>query len=111
LRSHSLIASNSSAGRLKAIDWGAQEVSANTTVTESKATAESTLTNVTDAASKARAVSLNVFGIGEHARLTHIPLVIAPIVFPFAHVVKAGAKLLASNALNDLLASVTCNFD
>ena len=61
--------------------------------------------------SKARAVTLNVFRIGEHARFTDISLVIASIVFPFGHVVEPGAKLLASNALNDLLAAITFNFD
>jgi hypothetical protein len=61
--------------------------------------------------SKARAVTLNVFRIGEHARLTDISLVIASIIFPFRHIVEPGAKLLASNPFNDLLAAITCNFD
>ena len=62
-------------------------------------------------ASEARAVTLDVFGIGEHARLTHIPLVIEPVLFPFGHVIKPSAKLFSPNSRNDLLAAVTRNFD
>lgn len=61
--------------------------------------------------SKARSVSLKVFGVRKHTGLTHIPLIIAPVLFPFGHVVKPGAKLLSSNSLNDLFAAVTFNFD
>src|SRR6266576_6323996 len=43
--------------------------------------------------------------------MTHVLLVLAPVLFPLCHVIKARGKLFASNPLNDLFAAVTDNFN
>ena len=53
----------------------------------------------------------DVLRIGKHTRFTDIPLIISPILFPLDHVIEPSGKFLASNALNELLAAVTGNFD
>src|SRR5882672_10614234 len=60
---------------------------------------------------EARAVTLYVFGISEHTRITHVLFVIARVLFPLCHVIKSSDKLFASNSLNDLFAAVTDNFN
>src|SRR6266705_4904219 len=60
---------------------------------------------------EARAVTLYVFKISEHTRITHVLFVLAPVLFPPCHVIKSSDKLFASNPLNDLFAAVTDNFD
>ena len=61
--------------------------------------------------SEARAETLDIFGVSEHARLTNVTLVIAPVLFPLTHVIKPGAKLFTSKALDNLFATITRNFD
>src|SRR5436190_6175103 len=60
---------------------------------------------------EARAITLYVFTISEHTRITHILFVLVPVFFPICHVIKSSGKLLASNPLNVLFASVTDNFN
>jgi hypothetical protein len=60
---------------------------------------------------EARAVTLYVFRISEHTRITHILFVLVPVLFPLCHVIKSGGKLVASNPLNGLFAAVTDNFN
>ena len=61
--------------------------------------------------SKARAVTLDVFRVSEHAWFTDVTLVVTPVLFPLAHVVESGAKLFTTNPLNNLLAAITRHFD
>ena len=58
-----------------------------------------------------RAVTFYVFRISEHTRITHVLFVLASVLFPLCHVIKASGKLFTSNPLNDLFAAVTENFN
>jgi len=60
---------------------------------------------------EARTVTLYIFSISEHTRFTYIPFVLAPVLFPLCHVIKARGKLFASNSFNDLFAAVTENLN
>jgi len=60
---------------------------------------------------EARAVTLYVFRISEHTRITYILFVLMPVLFPLCHVIKSGDKLVASNPLEGLFAAVTDNFN
>jgi hypothetical protein len=61
--------------------------------------------------SEARAETLDIFRVSEHTQLTNVPLVIAPVLFPFIHLIEPGAKLFTSNALHNLFTAITRNFD
>ena len=60
---------------------------------------------------EARAVALKVFRVSEHTGITHVLFILLPELWPLGHFKKAASKVFALNALNDLFAAVTCNFD
>ena len=61
--------------------------------------------------SKARAETLDVLGISEHARFANVTLVFAPVLFPLAHVIESCTKIFTPNTLDSLFAAIACNSD
>jgi hypothetical protein len=60
---------------------------------------------------EARAVTLYVFRISEHTGSTHVLFVLAPVLWPLCHIIKASGKLFALNPFNVLFAAATDNFN
>jgi hypothetical protein len=60
---------------------------------------------------EARAVTLYVFRISEHTGSAHVLFVLAPVLWPLCHIIKASGKLFALNPFNVLFAAATDNFN
>jgi hypothetical protein len=60
---------------------------------------------------EAGAVALHVFNVVEHTRRTHVLFILAPVLFPFPHIIESGNKLFAYNAFDSLFAAVADEFD